>query len=130
MYKLRIKRRTAAALAVCVIAGSGALAVTPASASVSAVVASPVPAPQAPTSAAFPKGRVVSRLTLNIREEPTSNSRLLGGFRPGEIISLFCKVRGQDVDGNDLWYLLAGPRPGYVAARYVENLSYVPYCDR
>ncbi|MDX6329775.1 MAG: hypothetical protein QOI83_2158, partial [Streptomycetaceae bacterium] len=33
------------------------------------------------------------------------------------------------VDGNDLWYLLGGPKPGWVAARYVKNLAPVGYCN-
>ena len=51
-------------------------------------------------------------------------------IKPGTIIPLYCKVRGQNVDGNNVWYLLGGSRPGYVAARYVKNLSPVPYCQR
>lgn len=38
------------------------------------------------------------------------------------------KVVGQNVDGNNLWCLLGNGRPGYVAARYVQNLGAVPSC--
>ncbi|MFE4060872.1 SH3 domain-containing protein [Streptomyces sp. NPDC059096] len=132
MSALRIKSRLAAALAVFTLAGSAALAATPATATPAPPAASPASQQQGPAAApaptAEPKGRVVSRLTLSIRERPTTNSGYLGGLRPGTVVALSCKVVGQNVDGNDLWYLLGGGRPGYVAARYVENLSPVPYC--
>lgn len=116
------------------VAGSGILAATPATATEPAIAATVAGDPPAPGSAKAlatpPEGKVVSRMTLSIREEPTSGSVYLGGLRPGTIIPLFCKVRGQNVDGNNLWYLLGDARPGYVAARYVENQSPVPYCER
>jgi hypothetical protein len=107
-----IGRRVAAAGAVAVLAGAGALAAAPAAA-----------------AAELPQGRVVSRVTLSIRSEPTSKSTFLGGFAPGTVIPLYCKTHGQKVDGNDLWYLLGGPKPGWVAARYVKNLAPVGYCN-
>jgi len=125
MLRLRISRRVTAALAVGVIAGTGALAAS--SATAADTDRTPRTSQVAP---ALPLGKVVSRITLNIREYPTSYSDYLGGIEPGTIIPLYCKVRGQNVDGNNLWYLLGGGRPGYVAARYVKNLSPVPYCQR
>ncbi|MBR7675661.1 SH3 domain-containing protein, partial [Streptomyces daliensis] len=86
-------------------------------------------AKEAGTASALPQGKVVSRITLNIREKPTTRSAYLGGLKPGTVVALYCKVRGQNVDGNNLWYLLGGPKPGYVAARYVKNLSHVDYCE-
>ncbi|MFE4537098.1 SH3 domain-containing protein [Streptomyces scopuliridis] len=137
MYTSRTGRRVASALAVLVIACSAALTAAPAGAAqaAGAPAASPMAGgPPASRSAKAPrgepKGKVVSRITLSIREEPTSRSAYLGGLRPGTVIPLFCKVRGENVDGNDLWYLLGDARPGYVAARYVENQSPVPYCRR
>jgi len=79
-------------------------------------------------AATEPQGRVVSRLPLSIREQPTSQSAYLGSIPAGSVISLHCKVVGQTVDGNSIWYLLGAGRPGYVAARYVQNLSSVPWC--
>lgn len=81
----------------------------------------------ATSQAARPEGKVVSRLPLSIREQPTTTSRRLGSLAPGSVVTLSCKVRGSDVDGNDLWYRLWG-RQGWVAARYVRNLSPVSYC--
>ncbi|MFE3828436.1 SH3 domain-containing protein [Streptomyces sp. NPDC059092] len=132
MSALRVKSRLAATLAVLTLAGSAAFAATPATATPAPPAASPTSQKQEPAAAqapaAEPKGRVVSRLPLSIRERPTSNSGYLGSVQPGAVIALSCKVVGQNVDGNDLWYHLGNGRPGYVAARYVENLSPVPYC--
>ncbi|MFJ1747545.1 SH3 domain-containing protein [Streptomyces sp. NPDC088116] len=130
MYTSRIKRRATAALAVLVIAGSGLLTANSAGAAgTSAAVASAVAkAPQPEDSVALPKGKVVSRIALHIRERPTSDSPSPGLLPPGTIVALRCKVVGQDVGGNDLWYRLGGGRTGYVAARFVENLSPVSYC--
>ncbi|MEV8394475.1 MULTISPECIES: SH3 domain-containing protein [unclassified Streptomyces] len=138
MNRPRSWRRVASGLAALVIVGSGPLAATPAGAAdvtsspaaASLVAGDPLPTRPARTPAGEPRGKVVSRITLSIREEPTSHSAYLGGLRPGTVIPLFCKVRGENVDGNNLWYLLGDARPGYVAARYVENQSPVPYCRR
>jgi hypothetical protein len=125
--------RISGALAGLLIAGSGMLTATPATAdgtgtaAVPATAAVSAPAHAAP-AATEPQGRVVSRLTLSIRERPTTNSGYLGGIQPGAVIYLHCKVTGSNVDGNNIWYLLGNGRPGYVAARYVQNLSPVPRC--
>nr|WSZ94542.1 SH3 domain-containing protein [Streptomyces sp. NBC_00857] len=132
MYTSRIRRRATAALAVLVIAGSGILAANSAvAAGTSTTVAGTGTVSKAPRpedSVALPKGKVVSRVALHIRERPTSDSPSLGLLPPGTIVTLRCKVVGQNVEGNDLWYRLGGGRTGYVAARFVENLSPVSYC--
>jgi hypothetical protein len=157
MSVLRLQGRAAVALAVLTLAGSGALAATPAAATEARTAmtlpvpltpepdnsAAEAPAPETSSpegsapqgsapegSLARPKGKVISRLPLSIRERPRTTSGYLGAIQPGTVIYLSCKVVGQNVDGNDLWYLLGGGRPGYVAARYVKNLSPVPYCPR
>ncbi len=122
-------RRTAAAGAAILLAGSGALlAAAPAGAHSAQPTGGDVSAAPAVEPAA-PKGKVVSRLPLSIREQPKSASTFLGALKPGSVVELSCKKHGQKVDGNDLWYLLA-VKPGYVSARYVENLSPVPLCKK
>jgi hypothetical protein len=154
MYSALAKHRVTTGIAGLLIAGSGLLAATSASAaepqpstgSDTGTAAAPAAPAQgstpaggtsaaAPTSAARPgqaawqpQGRVVSRLPLSIRAMATSNSRYLGALQPGAVVYLQCKVVGQNVDGNRLWYRLGNGRPGYVTARYVQNLAVVPYC--
>lgn len=154
MYSAHARHRVTTAIAGLLIAGSGLLAATsayaaadprpgsggdtgtaaaparPAQGSTPAggTSTAPAAADQPAQAAAEPTGRVVSRLSLSIREQPTSNSRYLGAVQPGAVIALHCKVVGQNVGGNNLWYLLGNGRPGYVAARYVQNLGAVPAC--
>ncbi|MET8554687.1 SH3 domain-containing protein [Streptomyces sp. NPDC004959] len=79
-------------------------------------------------AAAYAKGKVVSRIDLNVREKPTTHSSVLRTVRPGQIIELRCKIiDGQSVDGNRVWYRTGSK--GWVTARYVKNLSYVKRCD-
>ncbi|MGW7519878.1 SH3 domain-containing protein [Streptomyces sp. NPDC054796] len=138
MTTFRLKRRVTAGVAGLVLTGSALLAATPALASDTASGVAPASASaargstsakEAGTVSALPRGKVVSRITLNIREQPTTHAAYLGGLAPGTVVALYCKVRGQNVDGNNLWYVLGGPKPGYVAARYVKNLSHVDYCE-
>ncbi|MFJ4923716.1 SH3 domain-containing protein [Streptomyces sp. NPDC088725] len=124
-------RRATAALAVLMLAGGGALAATPASAAdTPAPAAASALTPQAPNGSEerVARGEVVSRLPLNIRERPNTHSPVLGSLRPHTIVTLACKVRGEDVEGNDLWYRLDGGWTGYVSARYVDNFSPVSFC--
>ncbi|GAB3672196.1 SH3 domain-containing protein [Streptomyces sparsus] len=72
-------------------------------------------------------GKVVAHSGVRIRARATTYSQVLGGYHGGAIIKLSCKVKGQWVDGNKIWYKLAD-RKGYVTARYVKNLKPVNYC--
>ncbi|WP_206320720.1 hypothetical protein [Streptomyces zingiberis] len=80
------------------------------------------------TAPAQPYGTVVAS-QLNVRSGPgTTYSILPPALAYGQQVGLICKVVGQNVDGNNLWYLLRD-RPGYAAARYVQNTGTVPYCQ-
>lgn len=72
-------------------------------------------------------GKVVARSGVRIRAKATTYSQVLGGYHSGALVKLSCKVKGQWVDGNKIWYKLAD-RKGYVTARYVKNLKPVNYC--
>ncbi|ALV39205.1 SH3 domain-containing protein [Streptomyces sp. CdTB01] len=71
-------------------------------------------------------GRVVSHRALNIRSGPGTYYRVVGALRPSRAEHVIYKVNGSKVAGNKRWYKLADRR-GYVSARYVRNLSYVPW---
>ncbi|UGY92437.1 SH3 domain-containing protein [Streptomyces gobiensis] len=108
---------------------TGALAVglMGAAPSLAAEQPAPAPAPGPSAAAAHVKGRVIARTGINIRARANTQSRVLGAFRHGAIIKLSCKVRGERVNGNNIWYRLAG-RSGFVSARYVVNLAPVKFC--
>lgn len=85
-------------------------------ASVSAPAAKPV------------KGTVTSRLGVNVRQYPTSNSKVVGTYRYKQVIDLVCKkTNGQPVNGNRVWYKVNKPN-GWVTARFVKNHAAVPLC--
>ncbi|MGW0367150.1 SH3 domain-containing protein [Streptomyces sp. NPDC002990] len=79
----------------------------------------------------FATGEIVSRGPLNIREHPNTHSYVFGQAQPNEEVVIECKKHGERVGGNSLWYRLDGEDSideGWVAARYVKNLSPVRYC--
>ncbi|GAA1389479.1 hypothetical protein GCM10009639_17200 [Kitasatospora putterlickiae] len=73
-----------------------------------------------------PFGTVVSEIGVNIREFPSTDSSIVGTFPFGAKIGLRSKVRAQNIDGNDIWYLLRD-RNAWVAARHVANTGNVPF---
>ncbi|MGW2815839.1 SH3 domain-containing protein [Streptomyces sp. NPDC001415] len=124
-------RRIVAAGAVAALAGSGILL---SAGGASAATAKPQPvgasAQQTPAAApaAQPKGKVVANGGLWVHQETNTASKRLTLLPQGTITALECKKTGQNVDGNKLWYKLGADKPGWVSARYVQNLNAVPYC--
>jgi hypothetical protein len=125
--------RTAALTAATGILAAGTVAGT-----ALAATAAPAAAPTAsvyniPGDNDLYQGQVIARTGLNIRARATTNSAVVGGpIRYGTVIRIRCKVVGQNVDGNRLWYRLADARypNGYVSARYVDNIGRAPsYCS-
>lgn len=68
---------------------------------------------------------------LNIRTKPTTKSTKLGKLPNGYHVEIACKVKGQKVKGNSIWYGMEtrpdGPS-GWVSARYVVNEVNIPWC--
>lgn len=84
-------------------------------------------------------GRVVSQGPLKIRSKPTTHSKVLGKVQPRQKLTLVCKKRGEQVDGNSIWYLLeheddraAGKKydhkRAWVSARWVKDVTPVKWC--
>lgn len=71
-------------------------------------------------------GKVISNGSLTVRYGPTSASAKEGSIPSGKIIPLGCKVRGQSVDGNNIWYSLPPTINEWVSARYVQNIGGTP----
>ena len=75
-----------------------------------------------------PKARIVSPgKGLGIRSGPGTGYAEKGKAPTGAVVALQCKVNGQKVDGNAIWYKLADGT-GWIAARYAQNLNKVPFC--
>ncbi|SEG55314.1 hypothetical protein SAMN05216223_106192 [Actinacidiphila yanglinensis] len=105
-----------------VIAGVGAL--TTAAALGTALLAA-VPA-QAATPAR-PYGTVVAGDGVVQRQYPSTDSSVRGSLAYHQQVGLRCKVRAQNIAGNDIWYLLRD-NSNWVSAKYVDNTGTVSYC--
>ncbi|WP_406134842.1 SH3 domain-containing protein [Streptomyces sp. NBC_01089] len=76
---------------------------------------------------AYYKGRVITKAGVVVRSGPSQRYRVVGSYSYNSIISIVCKVRGQNVNGNSLWYKT--PKGNFVSARYVANVGSIPrYC--
>lgn len=76
-----------------------------------------------------PFGRVIANGGLRVRTDPLLSSGTSGLIPQGNVIPIDCKVRGDNVDGNNLWYALPGVGNEWVSARYVANVGPAPaYC--
>ncbi len=75
-----------------------------------------------------PKAKIVSPgKGLGIRSGPGTQYAKKGKALTGTVVKLQCKVNGQKVDGNSIWYKLADGS-GWISARYALNLNKVPFC--
>ncbi|NEA62782.1 SH3 domain-containing protein [Streptomyces sp. SID12488] len=54
------------------------------------------------------RGTVVSAGELNLRQQPTTHSPVVGSLSPGSHGRVECAVTGQTVRGNPHWYWLPG----------------------
>ncbi|MFJ3637440.1 SH3 domain-containing protein [Streptomyces sp. NPDC090112] len=74
------------------------------------------------------KGKVVSNGPLTVRSGPSTSHKALGKLEPGTIVAVTCKVNGEKVGDNKLWYRLTDDH-GWVPARYVVDKTPIPYCS-
>ncbi|MEW2412782.1 SH3 domain-containing protein [Streptomyces sp. NPDC046866] len=51
-------------------------------------------------------GKVVARGSLKVRNYPSTSARVIGQVKSEQRVAILCKIRGEKVDGNDLWYRL------------------------
>ncbi|MGI8456990.1 MAG: hypothetical protein ACR2LI_02590 [Propionibacteriaceae bacterium] len=73
-------------------------------------------------------GRVTTAILVR-REAPTTRANAHGAYTTGTRLSLVCKLDGQTVNGNKIWYLTTDDL--WVSARYVANVGRAPaFCTR
>ncbi|MFD5894617.1 MULTISPECIES: SH3 domain-containing protein [unclassified Streptomyces] len=72
------------------------------------------------------KGRVTARTGLLLRDRPTRSGRVIGSAAYGSIVHILCKTRGDEVNGNDRWYLLTDGNWAWGSAAYIENIGKAP----
>ncbi|MFE7456757.1 SH3 domain-containing protein [Streptomyces sp. NPDC057554] len=80
--------------------------------------------PQAPKRTY--KGRIIAKPNLLLRDRPTRSSRVVGSVKYGTVVNIFCKTTGDNVDGNNRWYLLTDGTWAWGSARYIENIGAAP----
>nr|WSY51813.1 SH3 domain-containing protein [Streptomyces sp. NBC_00886] len=69
---------------------------------------------------------VVTASQLALRSRPDRGSRIIRYAHRGEHVSIFCKTRGSNVQGNHLWYLLTDGTWAWGSARYIDNIGPAP----
>lgn len=72
------------------------------------------------------KGRVIAKSGLLLRDKPTRGSRVIGSAAYGQIVHIFCKTQGDNVNGNDRWYLLTDGTWAWGSAAYIDNIGQAP----
>lgn len=74
------------------------------------------------------RGTVVSAGVLNLRQQPTTDSRVVGRLSPGSHGRVECSVVGQTVHGNAHWYWLKGV-DAWASAAFIDTRGRsVPSC--
>ncbi|MFI7300585.1 SH3 domain-containing protein [Streptomyces sp. NPDC050121] len=71
------------------------------------------------------RGRVTADELL-LRSKPTRASEVIRVAHRGEIVSIFCKTSGQEVQGDRLWYLLTDGTWAWGAARHIKTIGTPP----
>lgn len=84
-------------------------------------------APVQPPVPVEPYATVISQSGVNERQYPSTDSSVLGILPYADQVGLECKVRAQEVAGNDVWYLLRDEQ-AWISARYAVQTGVVPYC--
>ncbi|MGP3922009.1 SH3 domain-containing protein [Streptomyces sp. 8N616] len=82
------------------------------------------PADAAP---ARPFGTVITPSGVNERQYPSTDSSVRGFLKYRSQVGLKCKVRAQNIGGNQIWYLLRDEQV-WVSAKYVDNTGSVKLC--
>ncbi|GHH41236.1 hypothetical protein [Streptomyces candidus] len=96
-----------------------------------ALATSPAPAAGTESAQATARHGVAGKVTAKhgqfVRSRPTTHSARIGSYRGHAMVRIACKVRGQNVAGNAVWFKL-WDRSGWMSAKYVDNLGHVGWC--
>ncbi|MFB8759035.1 SH3 domain-containing protein [Streptomyces nigra] len=73
----------------------------------------------------FTRGRVTAS-TLLLRSAPNRGSQVIRVVHRGDQVRIYCKTRGESVQGNGNWYLLADGIWAWGSARYIDTFGHTP----
>ncbi|WP_107288228.1 hypothetical protein [Streptomyces sp. NBRC 110611] len=65
------------------------------------------------------EGRVVARSGLVVRTGPSYQYRALGSKQYGTVVGIVCRVKGQRVEGNPVWYKLSDASYAWSSERHI-----------
>ncbi|MEU9116308.1 SH3 domain-containing protein [Streptomyces sp. NPDC048483] len=113
-----------------VAAGAGALTAALALGATLLAAAPAQAAPPAPPqgAAAKPFGVITASHGLTLRQDPSTDALVRGYIRHQSRIGLQCKVRAQNIEGNNIWYLVRDTRDSWISAKHVNNSGAVKFC--
>ncbi|MCI3273092.1 SH3 domain-containing protein [Streptomyces cylindrosporus] len=69
---------------------------------------------------------VVTASELFLRSAPNRGSQVIRVAYRGERVSIFCKTVGQNIQGNNRWYLLTDGTWAWGSARYIDTIGPTP----
>ncbi|MEU6539524.1 SH3 domain-containing protein [Streptomyces sp. NPDC047000] len=69
---------------------------------------------------------VVTARRLVLRSAPSGGGRVIRVVRRGQFVPIYCRTRGQAVDGNRIWYLLPDGTWAWGPARYIDVIGPAP----
>ncbi|GHF12456.1 SH3 domain-containing protein [Streptomyces griseoluteus] len=72
------------------------------------------------------EGVVTAKGGIWLHDRPDRGTRRVRFAKQGEHVSIYCKVNGDRVGDNPLWYLLTDGTWAWASARYIGNVGPVP----
>ncbi|MEU9172568.1 SH3 domain-containing protein [Streptomyces sp. NPDC048420] len=69
---------------------------------------------------------VVTASALALRSAPNRGGQIIRWAARGEVVTIFCKTRGQNIQGNSNWYLLTDGTWAWGSARYIRDIGTTP----
>lgn len=72
------------------------------------------------------QGVVTANGGLLLRSAPNRSSQVIRVAAQGEIVSIFCRTKGENVQGNRQWYLLTDGTWAWGSARYIDPIGSPP----
>lgn len=69
------------------------------------------------------KGKITAQGGLLLRDGPGRGYDVIRTAPLGEVVTIFCKVKGESIDHNSHWYLLTDGNWAWGSARYIEALG-------
>ena len=69
---------------------------------------------------------VVTASSLALRSAPNRGGQIIRWADQGEIVTIFCRTNGQNIQGNRQWYLLTDGTWAWGPARYIRTIGPAP----